>query len=147
MHLYTRDDIEACLRTVREHLAPGGRFMLDILTPDFDYLMRSPYKKFPGVRFLHPTYRAYYTYSERSAYDPVHQLNQMWFHYEKCNQDGPGPNEVVIQLSHRYFFPEEIQMLLHYNGFEILDLYGDFERGPLTPESDSIVMICGLRDE
>ena len=71
MHMYTRDDVEACLNTVKAHLAPGGQFILDILTPDFDYLMRSPYKKFPGIRFRHPTYRAFYTYSERSAYDPI----------------------------------------------------------------------------
>jgi len=144
-HLYTRDDVEACLARVRAHLAPGGRFILDVLTPDFEYLMRSPYKTVPGIRFRHPTYRAYYTYSERSAYDPITQLNQMWFHYEKCNAAGNGPTEVTIQLSHRYFYPEELMALLHYNGFEIVHRYGDFENEPLDGESDSMVLVCGLR--
>ena len=119
---------------------------MDILTPDFDYLMRSPYKKFPGIRFRHPTYRAFYTYSERSAYDPITQLNQMWFHYEKCNEAGDGPPEVVIQLSHRYFYTEEIKALLHYNGFTIEECYGDFDDEPLSHESDSMVMVCRLSE-
>jgi SAM-dependent methyltransferase len=141
-HLYTRQDVEACLERVRAHLAPGGRFILDVLTPDLEYLIRSPYKTVPGVRFRHPTYRAYYTYSERSAYDPVTQLNQMWFHYEKCNAAGDGPPEVTIQLSHRYFYPEELGALLHYNGFEVLNRYGDFENEPLDADSDSMVLVC-----
>ena len=146
-HLYTREDVEACLATIRRHLAPDGRFVLDVLTPDFEYLMRSPYKKVPGVRFRHPTYRAYYTYSERSAYDPIRQLNQMWFHYERCNPEGPGPSEVTVQLSHRYFYPEELKALLHYNGFDIVCCHGDFEDGPLDADSDSMVIECKLRGE
>ncbi len=53
-HLYTREDIEACLRCVREHLAPGGLFLFDVLLPDVEYLSRSPYKRFPGVSSVTP---------------------------------------------------------------------------------------------
>ncbi|MBV70414.1 MAG: hypothetical protein CMH52_03610 [Myxococcales bacterium] len=141
-HMYTLDDAEKCLETVKAHLAPDGVFIMDVLTPDFEYLMRSPYKAVPGVSFRHPTYKAYYTYSERSAYDPITQLNQMWFHYEKCNQTGDGPTDVTIQLSHRYFYPEELMMLLRYNGFRVLERFGDFTGGALDAESDSMVLIC-----
>ncbi len=141
-HMYTLTDAEKCLDTVKAHLAPDGMFIMDVLTPDFEYLMRSPFKAVPGVSFRHPTYKAYYTYSERSAYDPITQLNQMWFNYEKCNTAGDGPTDVTIQLSHRYFYPEELMMLLHYNGFEVIHRYGDFNKGPLDADSDSMVLIC-----
>ena len=105
-------------------------------------LTRSPYKTYPGVRFRHPTLRTYYTYSERSAYDPTTQINQMWFMYERCNPDAKGPEHFEIQLSHRYFFTQEIQALLKYNGFEIEHIYGDFDDAPLDGESDSMVIVA-----
>ena len=49
MHLYTRQDAEACLRSVKKHLAPGGRFIVDILMADFEYLLRSPFKRIQGL--------------------------------------------------------------------------------------------------
>ncbi|MEE2788137.1 MAG: class I SAM-dependent methyltransferase [Myxococcota bacterium] len=141
MHLYTRGDVEACLQCVRRHLEPGGRFILDVLMADFDYLLRSPFKRIPGIKFLHPTYDVEYTYSEQTAYDPLTQLNQMEFHYDRCGE-GDGPPHICIQLSHRYFYPEELRALLHYNGFEIVEEFGDFEGAPLEAESDSFVVVC-----
>lgn len=143
-HMYTRDDVERCLARVRAHLEPDGLFLLDVLVPDLDYLTRPPFKRFPGVRFKHPTYGEHYTYSEQSAYDPIRQLNQMWFHYDR-DADGQGPAEIVNQLSHRCFFPREMEALLHYNGFQVLAEYGDFEHGQLRADSESQVLVCALR--
>ena len=143
-HLYTQNDIEDCLASVRRHLHPDGRFILDVLMADFEYLLRSPYKRVPGVKFMHPTLRTEYMYSEQSAYDAITQLNQMHFHYDRCNPDGDGPEHFSIQLSHRYFYPQELRALLHYNGFEILEEYGDFDDSPLDSDSDSMIFVCVL---
>lgn len=145
MHLYTRQDAERCLASVAAALAPGGLFVLDVLMPDLDYFQRSPYKRFEGVTFKHPRYGTPYTYSEQSAWDPVSQINQMWFHYDKAEPDGPGPEHYVVQLSHRYYYPQELQALLHYAGFEVLYALGDFEGGPLVGDSDSMLLMCGRR--
>jgi len=143
-HLYERADVERCLERVRAHLEPDGLFLLDVLVPDLDYLTRPPFKRFPGVQFKHPTYGVPYTYSEQSAYDPIRQLNQMWFHYDRAGEEG-GPDHVCAQLSHRCFFPAELEALLHYNGFEVLAAYGDFEQGSLRADSESQVLVCSLR--
>ncbi len=145
-HLYTREDVERCLACVRAHLEPDGLFLLDVLLPDLDYLVRSPFKRHPGTSFTHPSFQAQYTYSERSAYDPVCQTNQMWFHYDLTDEAPPpgAPQHYCVQLSHRCFFPAELQALLHYNGFECLALYGDFEQGELRADSESQVLVCGL---
>ena len=142
MHMYTTEDAERCLRAMRAHLAPGGVMIMDILTPDFEYLSRSPYKRFPGIRFKHPTHGGFYRYSEQSAYDPISQLNQMWLHYEREDPQCDGPESFCIQLSHRYFFPQEMRALLEHNGFRIDALFGDFEDDPLTPDAESMVWVC-----
>ncbi len=146
-HLYSREDADACLQAVRAHLEPDGLFLIDVLLPDLDYLTRSPFKRYPGIRFKHPVYDSWYTYSEQSAYDAVHQISQMWFHYDKTDPDpgAKGPEHKCIQLSHRCFFPGEMEALLHHNGFEMLQRYGDFELGDLRADSESQVILAGLR--
>ena len=83
-------------------------------------------------------------YGEQSAYDPLTQLNQMQFHYDRRSPTGDGPEHFCIQPSHRYFYPQELRALLHYNGFKILEEYGDFDDSPLDSESDSMIFVCGL---
>lgn len=170
-HLYTRDDVEACLGCVREHLMPGGVFLLDVLMPDLDYLNRPAFKTFSGIRFKHPLYGCHYTYAEQTAFDVVTQLNQMRFIYDSAEPNMPNespwapghhsrpsglgstgafpeqaaPASYSVQLSHRYFFPQELEALLHYNGFKVMCHYGDFELGELRADSESQVLVCGLR--
>lgn len=147
MHLYTREDAEACLEAVKAALAPDGLFIVDVLAPDHEYFLRSPYKRFPGVRFRHPTLGVDYTYSEQSAWDPLRQLNQMWFHYDKADPAAEGPEHFAMQLTHRYWFPQEMQAMLHYAGFEVLYVLGDFDGEPAAADSDSLVFMCGHRRE
>jgi hypothetical protein len=51
----------------------------------------------------------------------------------------------VAPLSLRYVFPQEMEALLYYNGFEIVEQYGDFDRSPVTEESRLIILICRKR--
>jgi hypothetical protein len=51
----------------------------------------------------------------------------------------------VIPLSQRQFFPQELEALLHYNGFVVEHLWGDFSRAPLTGESESQIVVARAR--
>jgi len=53
----------------------------------------------------------------------------------------------VAPLSLRYFFPQEMEALLYYNGFEIVERYGDVDQSPLTNDSRYIIYICKKRME
>ena len=41
------EDLEACLASVKRHLAPGGRFIIDVFNPSLDILRRDPGQRFP----------------------------------------------------------------------------------------------------
>ncbi len=142
MHLYTADDALRTLAAVRRHLEPGGLFIFDVLMADLDHLSRPPFKRYPGIRFRHPTYGTHYTYSEQSGWDPVRQINQMWLWYTRDADASEGPTEYCIQLSHRYFFPQEMNLLLDVAGFEVVARFGDFDEGPLRADSESMVYLC-----
>ena len=142
MHLYTLEDVDHCLTRVRRHLNDGGQLLLDALIPDLNYLTRSPFKKYEGITFTHPTFREKYRYSEQSAYNALTQINQMWFFYDRIESHGKGPESFCIQLSHRCFFPQELKRILAQHGFVIEETYGDFTSGDLRSGNESIAFVC-----
>lgn len=147
-HLYTIADVKACLQTIKKHLKPNGQLIFDVLMPDLEYLQRPPYQIVKGIQFYHPIWQAEYVYSERSAYDPVSQINQVWIYYDQVEPpirtDASAPKQHAIQLSHRYFFPQELEALLDFNGFQIKHRFGGFEGEILEEGCESQVLICQL---
>jgi SAM-dependent methyltransferase len=135
-HVYTRDDLEQFLARVRGALASDGRFVFDVMNPDLDWLARDRARRWARTKFRHPKTGARLAYSTNHTYDRATQINHISIYYE--NLDAGGEEEV--RLTHRMYFPAELEGLLHYNGFRLLDRYGDFGYGPL--ESDSEQQVC-----
>jgi SAM-dependent methyltransferase len=136
LHLYTRQDVEAFLARVREHLAPGGRFVADLSVPPLLELARDPAQAFHAPRFKHPTTGVMVKNRERFDYDAVRQVLFVSMEFEPLGDPDAG---WMTPLAHRQFFPREWEALLHYNGFEVERVEGDFEGGPLTGQSDVMV--------
>ncbi|HLV67456.1 MAG TPA: class I SAM-dependent methyltransferase, partial [Polyangiaceae bacterium] len=55
LHLYQRQDLEAFLARVREHLAPDGLFVFDFSIPVPADLARDPEQSFPAGTMLDPS--------------------------------------------------------------------------------------------
>ncbi len=136
LHLYTRQDVEAFLARVREHLAPGGRFVVDLSVPPLAELARDPAQAFHAPRFKHPTAGVTVKNRERFDYDPARQVLFVSMEFEPL---GDPDGAWMTPLAHRQFFPREWEALLHYNGFAVERVEGDFEGGPLTRDSDMMV--------
>jgi SAM-dependent methyltransferase len=136
LHLYTREDVERFLARVREHLAPRGRFVADLAMPAAADLARPAGKAFHAPRFRHPTLGSIVTNREYFDYDPVRQV--LFVSMEFAPLHDPAASWAT-PLAHRQFFPREWEALLHYNGFDVERLEGDFQGGPLTRESDVMV--------
>lgn len=138
LHLYTRDDVERFLARVRAHLAPSGRFVFDVSMPSPIDLARDPARTYrlPDVR--HPDGRRY-RYRERFDYEPLRQVLFVAMEHEGDD------HSFVTPLAHRQFFPAELEALLHYNGFAIETLAGDFGGAPADRHADSLVYTCRAR--
>jgi SAM-dependent methyltransferase len=141
LHLYTRRDVERFLGRVRAHLAPRGRLVVDMSTPRFEDLARDPGRPYHAPRFRHPTAGVIVKNREHFDYDPVRQVLFVSMEFEPVKR----PKEAwVTPLAHRQFFPQEWEALLHYNGFDVERLEGDFHGGPLTKDSDVMVWHANL---
>jgi SAM-dependent methyltransferase len=136
LHLYTRSDVERFLACVRAHLAPRGRFVVDLSVPQLGELLRDPARPHHAPRFRHPTTGVIVKNREYFDYDPVRQVLFVSMEFEPLADPKDG---WATPLAHRQFFPQEWEALLHYNGFDVTRVEGDFQGGPLTKDSDVMV--------
>ncbi len=139
-HLYTRGEVDACLRRVRAHLAKGGAFAFDVQLPDMIWLMRDPEKRWARTRFTDPTTKRQMIYSTNHDYDPISQIALIRLYYEPA--DGKGPTKIV-KLSQRKFFPAELEALVAHAGFRVVERYGDFAWRPLMLIGDDAPPVDG----
>jgi SAM-dependent methyltransferase len=138
MHLYTREDVEAALKTVRTHLKPGGRFAMDVLMPDLGVLRRDPARFYRCRPVFDPSDGHHHAYAESFDYAAVAQVQTVQMQFQRL--DKPTV-ERTTPLSLRYFFPQELLALLHYNGFAVLEHFGDFNAGEPTSDSEHQILI------
>jgi SAM-dependent methyltransferase len=135
LHLYTRLDVERFLARAREHLAPRGKLVIDLSMPAPGDLARPADRPYHAPRFRHPT-KGIVKNREYFAYDSARQVLFVSMEFEPLNEPSGG---WTTPLAHRQFFPQEWEMLLHYNGFAVERVEGDFCGGPLTNDSDVMV--------
>jgi 2-polyprenyl-3-methyl-5-hydroxy-6-metoxy-1,4-benzoquinol methylase len=136
--LLTRADHEAMLACVREHLHPDGYFLFDTYNPSPQnlYEVRHPDAEtfaLPGGGKLVTT--------EQQDYDPLtqiqHYTRHLTFHHPEGHQE-----EKTLHTAFRYVFPQEMEALLHYNGFEIDTCYGNWQGNTLEADSPLMIYVC-----
>jgi SAM-dependent methyltransferase len=142
LHLYARRDVERFLASVRAHLERGGLFAFDISMPQMTDLLRDPMRPFHAPRFRHPTTGEIVHNREYFDYDPARQILFVSMEFEPVEHPRRAWS---TPLAHRQFFPQEMAALLHYNGFEVVSLAGDFYGGPLDRTSDVMVWLARAR--
>jgi SAM-dependent methyltransferase len=140
-HLLERTDHEACLACVREHLASDGLFVLSVTFPNKGMMKIAEHHDwFEHTDALGRHVRV----SGDVRYDPVHQT-----YHENATRRwvGEGGEEVIAYapMTLRLFFPQELEALLHYNGFEIVERYGDWDRSAVREGGPSLICVCCLR--
>jgi SAM-dependent methyltransferase len=140
-HFLTREDQEALLARVREHLHPEGCFLFGTRNP-------SPRNLFE-VRFPEPqTYTMpdgrQYVIREQQEYDPITQIQHYTFDEHWLTPEGLQEKK-TYHTALRYVFPQEMEALLFYNGFQILACYGNWDQDPLTATSREMIYICQRR--
>ncbi len=143
-HLATVGEQLSALGCAREHLEPGGRFVLDIFDPDLEILTdygraeefgEEPPFPVPDGSMVTVTYR-------NPSVDTVNQIVhcQMIFTVET---PGHAAARHVQEFIMRYTFRWEAEHLLHRAGFKVLSLLGGYTGEPVG--SGELVFVCSLR--
>jgi SAM-dependent methyltransferase len=128
-HMTEPEDLQACLTSIRRHLAPGGVLAFDVVLPDPRHLVPPE----GGARRLDlgPNPTSAIEGEEWVEYDPVRQLRIAHWRIRPSDRE-----EVALApLIQRQFFPHELPFLLQASGLELMARHGDFARNPLEPWS------------
>ncbi len=136
LHFHDRESLEACFDRVKEHLAPGGRFVFDVFNPDFEILTRDPSERYPHIEYVDPEGRGTVTVTMSNTHDKARQINNIKYFYNV------GGDEWIVEGRVRIIYPQELDALLYYKGFKVEVKYGDFDESPFTSESPKQIVIC-----
>ncbi|HET6611367.1 MAG TPA: class I SAM-dependent methyltransferase [Kofleriaceae bacterium] len=150
-HLLTRTEVAACTDAVKRHLSPGGRFAFDVQNPCLPWLIRDPERRWARTRFRHPETGEPLIYTTNHDYDPVSQIALIRIFYDPhierrtVRSRTPVPDERVVYLTQRKFFPAELETLMWATGFSVEQCDGDFHGEPLSADAESQVLVVRPR--
>lgn len=141
-HLYEIEQQFAAFTKTLEHLAPGGRFVVDVFLPDIDYLSDALNR--PSTVYLEDELESpegdftMMLYTTRK-YDAFEQLQHLTWTHEKFFETGEN-ERYLTRLDMHVFFPRELQFLFLATGFSIESIYGGYDWKPFGKGTRQIVV-------
>src|SRR4051812_28084904 len=129
-NLLTQDAQVACFGNAARHLAPGGRFVVELWVPD---LQRLPPGTDAAVFAAEPGYVGFDTY------DVLEQ--QVVSHHVRF---GEGRDARLFRSPHRYVWPAELDLMARLAGFSLESRSADWTGGEVTADSRSPVSVYRL---
>ncbi|MEV0616478.1 class I SAM-dependent methyltransferase [Nonomuraea sp. NPDC050404] len=123
----------ACFRNAARHLAPGGRFVIELWVPE---LRKLPPGQQATVWHNEPGYIGLDTY------DVLRQ--QVVSHHFRFDE---GVRAELFRSPHRYIWPAELDLMAQLAGFELESRHADWSGAEFTAESRSHVSVYRLPPE
>ena len=127
----TVDDQLACLASIRNHLADGGRLILDVFNPSLSLLMDDRYLDEHGEEpeFTMADGRRVVRRERTVTRDLFNQVQDVELIYYVTHTDG-REERLVHRFQMRYLFRFEAEHLLARSGFQVEALYADYDKSP-----------------
>jgi len=141
-HLLDLSDFEACMANVRKHLAPNGRFVIEVFVPKMELLINKPDERYPFSEYDDPDGRGRIVVTESYIYESDTQIKRL-----KTYHSIPGEGaEIEGELNMRMYFPQELDALLKYNGFVLECKCGSYNRTDFDTMSEKQLLVCRLAE-
>lgn len=141
MHLFTQRDQLSCLSRVYDHLRPGGCFIVDVYAPNYQRLAEEPDGPFVLRREYDLPNGHHVIRRDRFVRnDVINQIQQYEIRFEEYDSSGTLVRVRTIPMDTRYTFRYELQLLLERAGFEVLDVYRDYEGNPYDGTGEIIIV-------
>lgn len=130
-NLLTQDEQVRCFQNAARHLAPGGRFVIELWVPQLRSL---PPGHGATVEVSQPGYLLVDTYDVLRQHVVSHHV-----------QFGPelseGRDAKIARTPHRYIWLSELDLMARLTGFELESRWADWDRSEFTADSRSHVSV------
>ena len=139
LHLHGADDLVSCFRSVRRHLAPGARLVLDVFNPSVRMLALADgvRRRRDALSYVDPE-RGVVHVDVAETYDAAAQVTRGTWYFSTDAE----PDFVVAPLEIRSIFPQELPLLLTIGGLRVVERYGDWSRTPFTSDAALQLYVC-----
>ncbi|MER5438038.1 class I SAM-dependent methyltransferase [Streptomyces sp. NPDC002790] len=127
-NLTTQDAQVDAFRNASAHLAPGGRFVVEVGVPVLRHLP-------PGQEAV-----IFGLSGERVAFDRYDDLVHQRFSSNYVSVDAEGRGR-YRSIPFRYVWPSELDLMARFAGMRLEQRYENWERAPFTSESGSHVSV------
>ncbi len=140
-HLTEPAEAHSALKTIAAQLAPAGVFALALPNPI------PIYSAVPEGLVLERTFRdeeRKTTVQQFSSLrvDRVGQLGHITWIYDEIDPIGKV-TRTTVPMTLRYFFPDEIPLLLERAGLRLLHLWGDYDRSQFAEDLPALIVVGG----
>ena len=142
LSLLTVEEQTAALLNIKRHLGSGGRLIYDVFVPDLNmlvqegdvpYHLRDVYDHETGTRLV---------LWHQSSYDNHQQIISARVIVDQLDGEGTVSRRFYRDFQLRYVHRWEMFFLLKSLGYEVLDLYGDFDRSAFDEASTEMVWVA-----
>ena len=141
-HLHEIEQQLGTFRTTYDHLAPGGRFVLDVFVPDIDYLsdaLNRPSNVYLEDEIEDPNGDFTMLIYSTRKYDIFEQNQHLTWTHERFMSRGDN-ERYFSRLDMHQFIPRELQLLFLATGFQVEAIYGDYNWKPFGQGMRQIVV-------
>jgi hypothetical protein len=145
MHMLTWEDRLACLANLREHLAVGGRILMNLWAARREHVAAFIQER-NGVMERVGDYDAPEDGSRITQFcSTSYDLEAQLLHEEnliyECAPDGEVRRTLILPMVRGWLTPGDMAHVVERAGLEAEAVYGDFDATPFTPEASEMVWI------
>ncbi|WP_349409863.1 class I SAM-dependent methyltransferase [Pseudalkalibacillus sp. SCS-8] len=139
-HFLTNEAQDAFLQSVQKHLTAEGIFIFGTRYPSEEELSDTSEEFWRSYEDPEDGLRV--DMFNTCTYHPLEQIQYNTTIRRKKDDAGTIIDERRADIQLRFVYPKEMERLLHYNGYEIVNSYGDWQENPLTNRSSQMIYVC-----
>jgi SAM-dependent methyltransferase len=140
MHVETQEDQARTLACAAQHLAAGGRLVVDLFNPDV--VLPDPLQE--GQLFLHclkPRGATHVLHFQSPTVDRAAQVVSVTNFYDEIDAGG-AVKRYLAPFKQRYLTRGEIGLLLTQAGLDVEVIYGSYELDPFDASSERLIAVA-----
>jgi SAM-dependent methyltransferase len=135
LHLTSQDEQITCLTNIHAHLRDGGRFLLNFFTPGLEALLRHarPAQDFaPHSTYVLPETDTVVELAFAQENDLANQVQHITWRFTL------GGADYETEMTVRWIYWQEFQLLLRLAGFRRWDVYSGFDKEPYDGNGEMV---------
>jgi SAM-dependent methyltransferase len=141
LHLLTQDEQIAALRHWHAALAPGGLLLIDVFAPDVAELAGLTGRVEFDKSWQDVDTGAMVVKQVIRTVEQAEQLMHVIMFYDEVAPDAVL-RRTVVPFDLRYVWRFEAELLLEKAGFEIEEVYGDWDLSPFDSASERLILVA-----